>query len=324
MVDRPDEIIDDVDVRIVPAIPADGTTIFAVQKLFRDGNNETSVTLDFWCSSGSWSPVSVTVDPDGVAQVGLGMYEQIFVVSLLPGNTSVECTVTEQPVDGYDTEYYCPAGDSMSDANEICRRPNVGKPVNTSCKWTGVETGDANRCFIANNPAPVKVEVTKKWEITTDGGDYFDRDAKIKIRCDGEIINYDYEKNDVWTKKFFLSDGLDSYDDKDGIDISEATVTAWVYPEWEPTPPVTIPPTKQEGTDCWAEEDDLVNAVEVTTDCGNRDKPGMTVSVQEGGDSCTMINTLFFEGIPTLNQYGMAITALLMLGIGMLGFRRFA
>ena len=42
------------------------------------------------------------------------------------------------------------------------------------------------------------------------------------------------------------------------------------------------------------------------------------------GDSCIIINTLFFEGIPTLNQYGMAIMALLMLGIGMLGFRRFA
>ena len=30
-----------------------------------------------------------------------------------------------------------------------------------------------------------------------------------------------------------------------------------------------------------------------------------------------------FEGIPTLNQYGLAILALLMLGVGFVGFRRF-
>jgi len=32
---------------------------------------------------------------------------------------------------------------------------------------------------------------------------------------------------------------------------------------------------------------------------------------------------VFFEGIPTLNHYGMAILALLMLGVGFVGFRRF-
>ena len=37
-------------------------------------------------------------------------------------------------------------------------------------------------------------------------------------------------------------------------------------------------------------------------------------------ESCTI---RFFEGIPTLNQYGLAILALLMLGVGFVGFRRF-
>ena len=40
--------------------------------------------------------------------------------------------------------------------------------------------------------------------------------------------------------------------------------------------------------------------------------------------SCTFENTLFFEGIPTLSQYGLAILVLLTLGVGMVGFRRFA
>ena len=48
------------------------------------------------------------------------------------------------------------------------------------------------------------------------------------------------------------------------------------------------------------------------------------VTAKPGGDySCTFTNTVFFEGIPTLNQYGMALLALLMLGMGMVGFRRF-
>jgi hypothetical protein len=46
------------------------------------------------------------------------------------------------------------------------------------------------------------------------------------------------------------------------------------------------------------------------------------VSVNDGHE-CTITNTVFFEGIPTLNQYGLALLALLMLGVGFVGFRRF-
>ena len=38
---------------------------------------------------------------------------------------------------------------------------------------------------------------------------------------------------------------------------------------------------------------------------------------------CTLEGTVFFEGIPTLSQYGMAVMVLLMLGVGFVGFRRF-
>ena len=40
---------------------------------------------------------------------------------------------------------------------------------------------------------------------------------------------------------------------------------------------------------------------------------------------CTVTNTfVFFEGIPVLNRYGLALLVLLMLGIGVIGFRRFS
>ena len=50
-----------------------------------------------------------------------------------------------------------------------------------------------------------------------------------------------------------------------------------------------------------------------------------TSQVLDAGDSesCVFTNTVFFEGIPTLSQYGLAIMALLMPGVSMVGFRRF-
>ena len=74
------------------------------------------------------------------------------------------------------------------------------------------------------------------------------------------------------------------------------------------------------GTDVYISEDNQDSAVVVTNDCGGM----VTVSPGDASESCTYTNTVFFEGIPTLNQYGMAILALLMLGVGFVGFRRFA
>ena len=54
------------------------------------------------------------------------------------------------------------------------------------------------------------------------------------------------------------------------------------------------------------------------SDCAN-----LPIGIAEG-NSCTIYNTVFFEGIPALNQYGMLLLALLMLGVGVVGFRRFS
>jgi hypothetical protein len=39
---------------------------------------------------------------------------------------------------------------------------------------------------------------------------------------------------------------------------------------------------------------------------------------------CTITNSVFYEGVPTLSQYALIVLALLMLGAGLAGFRRFA
>jgi len=69
---------------------------------------------------------------------------------------------------------------------------------------------------------------------------------------------------------------------------------------------------------CKVTEVEVDSAIEPDdSDCAN-----VPVSLDSSG-SCTIYNVLFLEGIPTLNQYGMALLALLMLGMGAVGFRRF-
>ena len=47
------------------------------------------------------------------------------------------------------------------------------------------------------------------------------------------------------------------------------------------------------------------------------------VTVLPGEDRvCTVINTVFFEGIPTLSQWGMILLVLSVLSIGMAASRR--
>jgi hypothetical protein len=73
-------------------------------------------------------------------------------------------------------------------------------------------------------------------------------------------------------------------------------------------------------TDCTATLSGLASAIEQDGPCTVED---IAVGDATSADECTITATVFFEGIPTLSQYGLAIMALLMLGIGFVGFRRF-
>ena len=70
------------------------------------------------------------------------------------------------------------------------------------------------------------------------------------------------------------------------------------------------------GTDCTVSTVFASSAIEATS---------CEFSFMLGDDEagCDVEGTVFFEGIPTLSQYGMAIMVLLMLGVGFVGMRRF-
>jgi hypothetical protein len=208
------------------------------------------------------------------------------VAGIVSGAT--DCTVSEAPVSGY-TGTYLAAGDSSSTSDS------------SGCHYESVESGASNTCRITNDPDPVDVVITKEWIYAdSDAGD-IPPDYVLTLYCDAVIEGGRPEINggvdspdsisDIWFKVFGGS--------------GSAIFTAMVIPEYP-------------SSHCWVDENVFSDAVETDNDCRN-------IEVSAGnGDSCTITNSVFFEGIPTLSQYGLAIMALLMLGMGLLGFRRFS
>ncbi len=172
------------------------------------------------------------------------------------------------------------------------------------CEWTGVSRG-AYTCEIMNEADPATFIVNKVWEVSEVGaGDEVIRVAEITITCDAEIVG-GYQDDDSGSEDaptgIILPSGDWMYD---------GTVTG------DDSLEVEIDTSMGPAT-CSAEETSEQSGVESIDDCGPRE-------IDAGETSeCTITNTVFFEGIPSLNQYGLAIMALLMLGLGMVGFRRF-
>ena len=208
-----------------------------------------------------------------------------FVVTNLP-DSGVTCTVTESGgPDGYTPVLNGGAG----------------------CEWTDV-TGFVYNCDIVNEANPATFIVNKVWEVNEESGEEVVRVAEITITCDAEIEG-GYQRDD---------------DDESSQELPAGIILPPGYGDWmldetvigngsvEATIDTSMGPVM-----CGAEETSEQSGVEVTDDCGPR-------QIAAGATSeCTITNTVFFEGIPSLNQYGLAIMALLMLGLGMVGFRRF-
>jgi len=214
-----------------------------------------------------------------------------FVVTSFESGT-MNCSVTEEATSSYSGTYVA-SGDSASVDDD---------PDAPGCHFLAIEGGDGNACSITNSPDSVDVVIEKEWLFA---GSFSDLEIyyELTLYCDTEIVGGDPYLNGV-------TDGPASsihlwYQEFEGTSPDNATFTAEVIPGYP-------------SSNCWVDEEVFSDAVEVDNGCGD-----LVVSAGNG-DSCTVTNTVFFEGIPTLSQYGLAIMALLMLGIGMVGFRRFS
>lgn len=162
-----------------------------------------------------------------------------------------------------------------------------GGPDN--CTFENIISG-ALSCSITNMPEDGSYTVNMLWELEGPGAASLD-DVEVSIVCDQDNGGV-WEEPGIWVVTDYLDAG------------ESATV------------PVD---TSNGDAECWAIQEDLESSgIETSNGCSPD-----SVSVGEQV-SCEITNSLFFEGIPSLDRYGMALMALLMLGVGFVGFRRFA
>jgi hypothetical protein len=208
----------------------------------------------------------------------------VFIVQSF-GPGELDCDITEVVPTGYSPTYTASATET-----------GIGlvDDDESGCHYDDVVGGEFV-CAIVNTPDPVDVTVNKVWIIDGQGGDQLDSGYDLELHCSDEIVGG--STNGHWSKTLYSGDSNGT---------SDTPYSAAVIPDWDG------------GTNCWVDETVYDGSVEVNNGCSD-------LHVDIGvGDSCTITNSVFYEGIPTLNQYGMVILALLMLGMGFVGFRRFA
>ncbi|MGD2131066.1 MAG: IPTL-CTERM sorting domain-containing protein [Lysobacterales bacterium] len=157
------------------------------------------------------------------------------------------------------------------------------------CAWEGV-TGGTFNCVITNEANPASFTVYKEWVIENGVASDLNEAAFVTVYCNNEILD-GYWSGSEWYYGTWL----------EGNDSLQVTVD-----------------TTDQPAQCYAVEEVNQTGIESDDDCDSRAIPA------GGSSSCTFTNTVFFEGIPTLSQWGLAILAVLTLGVGLVGFRRFA
>ena len=143
-------------------------------------------------------------------------------------------------------------------------------------------------CIVEAVPAPVDFSVTVDWEISDDADPGIGDGAMVAIYCE------DYNGSTSTTMPA-------------GPGVTTPIMVTGLVPD------------PDDSSYCMATLENVGSAV----DADDSACDDVSLEVGGGDESCMIYATAFYEGIPTLSQYGMAIMALLMLGLGFVGFRRF-
>ena len=245
---------------------------------------------------------------------------------MLPGlamAATMEVTMTISPDTGDDVtvNFTCNAGDNLSDSfvladgesvtftNNIpadvtadcsvtATAPSGYEDINGSCDdsftLTDTPEPDAESCVFAFALAPF--EFTVNYEMDDSTADV-DAGVSYMLEC-GPLYSGS-------TNTFYGNFGVP------GDDGNDDTYTVGV--PYEPSDD-----KDKVRTVCSVE---ILNISDSSVDVAGCS--GTTIEFLDDEGECTLTASVFFEGIPTLSQYGMAIMALLMLGVGFVGFRRF-
>ncbi|MGK2924287.1 MAG: hypothetical protein ACSLE2_01565, partial [Lysobacterales bacterium] len=125
-------------------------------------------------------------------------------------------------------------------------------------------------CTISNAAEPASFTVTKDWVIEGAVGEEVLLEAQVTINCTSDILSID------------------------GLEIIEPDGSVTAFRSGDGDSVTVAVDTELGPTSCAASESIFQTGVESESDCGSR-------SISAGGSSsCTITNTVFFEGIPTL------------------------
>jgi len=264
---------------------------FNVTKDFDDDNPlGVEVTLD--CNTGLPLMQMGTVhDPDAGGLTAGDFTELKFVVvDFEPGE--LDCEIFEDVPQGYEPDYFADYGDDGV-ADDVFDTAE-------GCFYEGIESADFI-CEIDNELQISEVVVNKEW---------IDENPEFALPTWVEIT--------LWCNEPIFYIGLPAGPEAspDGANGGYYTATTFiqpglpgqfgVFPHWDGT------------TECFVTETPEAGVLPDTSDCES-------IPLAPGVDGeCTIVNTRLYAGIPTLSQYGLLLMALLMLGVGMVAFRRYS
>lgn len=258
---------------------------FEVSKKFTDGANPGTIDVTLSCTTGLPLTQTQTIsESQGVK----------FVVTSFD-DKQLDCSVSEnlENLSGYTPSYLA---------------TGPGEPNSTNgCHFSNTEDGAENFCHITNNVNPVKVTIEKEWIFDGSTQPDINTHYRLTLYCDAQIIGGEEScPYSSGTNQSAAGNGqplpavescIEFESDKSSVFIARVT------PHWP-------------ASHCRVVETVFDDAVEIANGCESL----LVKAGQE--DSCQITNTVFYEGIPGMNRYGMAILILLMLGMGMLGYRR--
>lgn len=207
-----------------------------------------------------------------------------FVLTSLTDLDAVDCTISQTAgAPAGYTEWHAQVGDPAP--------PAAG--ALGGCAFDDANALEDNDCTLINQAQAGSFTVGTVWNITGSEGEIPDYDQTVRYECN---------------ETFSGASGTGPY----------FTTKSFSGPNPEARSITGIVTRVDGGTLCTAEDGIVASAVETVENCSSAKSIG-----PGGSNSCTFAYTVFFEGIPTLSQYGLAIMALLMLGVGFVGFRRF-
>jgi hypothetical protein len=206
---------------------------------------------------------------------------------------------------------------------------NTGLPIEQS---TTISEGDGVEFVVLDfNPGELECELT---EGTADGYNTqyfvngFEQDGSCSFRSGFEtaftceIVNSPAPVTVTVNKEWVIANAGSSVDQRWAIDLdcdAEIVGSDEGGGDGDGTVEFLVIPSADGSTCGVAETSIFDNSVESDdSDCQD-----LQIGLGQGAE-CTIVNTVFFEDIPALNRYGLAMLALLMLGVGFVGYRRFA